>query len=205
MTTQSIRTGVFNFNEFESSGTFYPEDMPTDWRIDYFANEFETACIFLDENANIEAIEEMLANKQGNPHRNFELAFALNDIEYIDLYQGLQNKYDAEIFACIVTSECYDALQLQHSRSEISYFSFDIIAGLKNLPTLWQPELSTSSSIALLPNCRSVKTCRDWIETWVEALNDNKNRQDLLLWVDARQTSYSDLNQLRILVELMGY
>ena len=43
----SITLGVSNWQDFAADGGYYPDDLPQDWKLSYFANEFSSACLNL--------------------------------------------------------------------------------------------------------------------------------------------------------------
>ena len=45
----SIRVGAFGWHHPHWQGIFYPDDLPDDWRLSYYANEFSTVLIAEDE------------------------------------------------------------------------------------------------------------------------------------------------------------
>lgn len=45
ITSESIRVGACGWQHAHWQGTFYPDDMPGDWRLSYYANEFSTVLV----------------------------------------------------------------------------------------------------------------------------------------------------------------
>jgi hypothetical protein len=55
----SIRVGVCGWDHERWLGTFYPDDLPEDWRLSYYANEFSTVLVAEDEwRSNLGKLEE---------------------------------------------------------------------------------------------------------------------------------------------------
>jgi len=41
----SIRVGACGWDHLQWQGTFYPDDLPEDWRLNYYANEYSTVLV----------------------------------------------------------------------------------------------------------------------------------------------------------------
>jgi len=44
-TQSSIQVGAFDWQRLHWSGDFYPDDLPEDWRLSYYANEFSAVLV----------------------------------------------------------------------------------------------------------------------------------------------------------------
>jgi len=55
----SIRVGVFGWEHEHWIGTFYPDDLPEDWRLSYYANEFSVVLGAEDKwRSNLDKLDE---------------------------------------------------------------------------------------------------------------------------------------------------
>lgn len=61
---ECIKVGVFDWADFPAEKGFYPDDLPAEWKLAYYSNEFDSACLSLPvlaENSNLllESIEDL--------------------------------------------------------------------------------------------------------------------------------------------------
>jgi len=58
-TESSIRIGALGWRHAHWSGEFYPEDLPEDWQLSYYANEFNTVLVAEEDwKPNLEDLDE---------------------------------------------------------------------------------------------------------------------------------------------------
>lgn len=181
---QSIKLGVYHWQLFAGDDTFYPEDLPEDWRLSYFGNEFESACIDADW---------VLSN-----HGLWD-----------DMTEGLDDR-----FCLVIELEDIQQWSRLHDVTEIpgQIDMLMLEAGEKDIPVdfnvfrrvdCWSPEKPKPSGLALMPSTATLKQYRQWIDQWMD--NEIDADEVRLLWLDGSKTSYRQLIELRSLIELMGY
>lgn len=56
----NIKLGHYNWSELGSNSTYYPEDMPKEWQLSYYANEFECVELALETDTSLDDIEEWI-------------------------------------------------------------------------------------------------------------------------------------------------
>lgn len=60
-TESSIRVGACGWDHAHWQGTFYPDDLPDEWRLNYYANEFSTVLITEDAwRSKLEKLDEWI-------------------------------------------------------------------------------------------------------------------------------------------------
>ena len=181
---QSIKLGVYHWQLFAGTDSFYPDDLPEDWRLSYFSNEFESACIdagWILENPVLwgDMIEDL--------DDRFTLAIGLESAHQWNRLHDV-TELPAQV----------DMLLLEKDEKGLGS-GFELF----HQGNCWSPEHPVISRLALLPSDASLKQYRLWIEQWIESNHDSE--QALLLWLDGAKTPYRQLGELRSLIELMGY
>ncbi len=195
---KSIRVGLFNWASFPLQNGFYPADLPAEWKLSFYANEFESACINLCE---IVAADQFFEWFEDLPEE-FQLSFMI-DPSQLNMLTELVNQGGLKIHYLLVAPSEPDILsQNSANKTLLSGATICDSERVVSLSTIWTPDNdSQSSAIALLPDSNDLRLYRQWIELWVE----NSSQQKLTLWLDGGTARYSTLSELRTLVELMGY
>ncbi len=175
---QNLLVGVYDWRQFGLSDHFYPPDLPQDWRLGYFANEFETACVLLDE-ADLSAGASM-AWLEDLPD-SFRLHF----------------EWVGETPLKALNRE--QVQQLNHVKALHSANAMASSTPFIRGSDCWTPQQPLASSLARLPGDADLQQYRRWIEHWI-GLTEQPQR----LWLEGSQVSAARLTEVRTLVELMG-
>ena len=206
---KSIKVGLYDWVKFPAQQGFYPDDLPTDWKLSFYANEFETACINIDETVDMELLNEWVDDLPDD----FQLSFNLIKTDLVDqLAESLEQNSLNINYLLVPPLERDILLQNESLKVVLSRSESDVGKSQQVITasTVWAPDNSfVSASIALLPDIDpgvglsvgNNRLYRNWIELW---LKDNC-QQELTLWLDAKTSRYSSLSELKTLVELMGY
>lgn len=199
--SKNIKVGVYDWVKFPAQNEFYPEDLPTEWKLSFYANEFETACINIDETLDIQLFEEWIEDLPDN----FQLTLNLISTSQLGLLTELLKQTGLKInFFLIQQQERDILLQNESVNAVLSRFETDINKPLQIISSasIWTPDNDVESQgIALLPDTDDKRLYRNWVELWLSG----NSQQDLTLWVDGKTARYSNVSELRTLVELMGY
>lgn len=198
---KSIKVGLFDWTNFSSNNSFYPDDLPVDWKLSFYANEFETACISVDQNLDFSLLSEWLDDLPDN----FELSFYVQKTELLERLSETLLEVGEKVNYLIVQQPHPDFLLQNESVKSVIYKNkngLSLSQRLLELASIWTPDnVVKSSCVALLADTDDKRLYRRWIELW---LADN-GQQNLTLWLDAKTARYSSVSELRTLVELMGY
>jgi len=197
---QTISVGVFDWTGFMSTGGYYPADLPQDWKLNYYANDFESACL-------------NLSSLIKQPHLLQEWCEDLDESFQLSLYMDHSNQ--TELLRLLLQ----DAIKLQwlivdttvvrelerELLTLVNEFSLQP-RQIVNRKKLWRPSNSQACvPVALLPQAAEIKTYRGWIEAWIQSCPKAQQVESLTLWLDASVSRYPTLSECRTLVELMGY
>ncbi len=173
-----LQVGVFDWPSFAVGRHFYPEDLPAEWRLNYYANAFESACLPLsalpppgDER------EEWLDSLPPG----FRLSLLQDEAGTVPAPDEL----GAADPGWLVDGAAVEGWLPAASES-----------------LLWRPGDARFAPVVLLPRADSLAQTRQWIEAWI-ALSKNPDAADTV-WVEAAAVTPGQLEALRQMVELMG-
>ena len=200
MIKHSVKVGVYGWSGFAPGHSFYPEDMPDEWRLAFYANEFESACVDLTRGGpDSDTLAEWVEDLPGD----FELSFVVSASAQVDAILELIEQQLLQPRWLVVDDRAGELNAdevLQHIENHVASSA---PPRLLRRSRIWRPDHPVDSSvIALLPAAATNAEYRAWIEQWLPT-TDADQAQALTLWCDA-DTGYARLAELRTLVELMG-
>jgi hypothetical protein len=196
----SISVGVFDWVNFPKQKGFYPDDIPEDWKLAFYSNEFNTACLSLPEpGSRAEQIFEWVDDLP----EEFELGLYIEHSAQIPIIQTLMQNDDCRISSLIVGPSAGN--NLLHKEHLLSVLSAEL--AIYELDDLWSPNNSSTQNgqIALLPWAENMRQYREWIEQWLGSSELPPLVEHKTLWLQGADTSYQQLTEIRTLTELMGY
>ncbi len=180
--SHNLKVGVFDWPRFAQGQDFYPDDLPLEWRLNYYANAFETACLPLS------ALPQPGETRQ----------------EWLDsLPPGF--RLDLWIDEPVQKIPLPRELGAAQAGWLIHETPLPPVEGWRQAcpdALLWRPGDKQFRPLALLPHADSIAQLREWIETWL-MLAKGADSPDSL-WLEAATVTPDQLEALRQLVELMG-
>jgi hypothetical protein len=186
-----VRVGVFDWGRFGHSSGYYPEDLPAEWRLGFFANDFSCACLRLaDFNQAPELLEGLLEDLPAE----FDLSWFVDTQAKPSMIE-LAVSFDP--FALIL-----DPIATAAAPKSVS----SRVNPSAKIWRLTQEQLrkDATSVCGLSPRLENLRAQREWIEHWMKPWEDlAPTRRNL--WLDAADTDPGHLSELRLLVEMMGY
>lgn len=202
--SRPISVGVFNWTQFSPNAGFYPDDLPLEWRLSYFSNEFASACVNL---AAISDNLDLLGEWVEDLPESFELSFYLQRTDQIPVIQRF-----LQLQACRISSL---VIPQGGSNNLLQYENFEAILSTSDLPEscsifrlddIWTPHNCdvVNARIAIFPAFDNSRICRDWIEQWLQGGDPGSLDQHRTLWLQGAEVSYQQLSEVRIMIELMG-
>ncbi len=201
----SISVGLFDWTRFAGANQYYPEDLPGDWRLDYFSNEFESCCIDL---AAVEKKPDQLREWIEDVDDSFELCFALSSDQHLSLFEQVAGEVDGgRVYALILDVAATEpAIQQLAQGGRTATIGHLQAIKIRRLADLWRPETATSQAdFALMPCTDDVHQLRVWVETWTQEMDGIQDEGRATLWLPAYEADARQLMALRQLVELMGH
>jgi hypothetical protein len=182
-----VSVGVFDWGHFGLTGGYYPDDLPAEWRLAYFANDFDSACLRLASyNRQQGLLEEMLDDL---PER-FDLSWLID--RQVD-FGLIETALGADPFSLILV----DQPEMDAALA---------IDGGVHLMTLDQLQRADPpcAPCGLLPPDDDLRLTRAAVEQWMQPCFDRPaGRRNL--WLAAAQTSPQQLSEVRLLVEMLGF
>ena len=187
----SLLVGAYGWKHGSWNDGFYPEDLPQDWQLTYYANEFSTVLVpasyYLDEDFDIEDLVEDVPE---------EFVFYL---EYPE-DESLKPRFIS------ICEKCGDYLAGIVSQQNINMNAAVPVYlcgnGISTGQQVWVPGSNSSSGVAMLTlGEESVKTWRGWLEQFNQTCDGNLKA----VFVSDEIIDMGKLQELKTLVELMGF
>jgi hypothetical protein len=201
---QSISVGVFDWVNFPSQAEFYPDDLPEEWRLVYFSNEFNSACVKL---AGLETNLQLLCEWVEDLPTSFELCLYVEHIGQISMIQTLLQQEGCQIDALISDpQEDYNLLQKPELQSLLSSSTAVCPPSICEYRHIWTPEnrVTENNRFAIIPVADNMRQNRQWIEQWLKDTESSSHPESKSLWLSGAHASYQQLSEIRTLIELMG-
>ena len=179
---------------------FYPEDLPSEWRFDYYATQFKALCLPIDTKEDLESIFEELEDSD----EEFELALSVssklinNDKELAALLGAIESYKSLFVLFCELEQLPSDKVMSLFKGFQVSFQSDNQlklelpvkeVAG-KHLHFNHIPVLYTQDSW-------NEKQMRDYIQQAAVI-----NERTILICQNAESES---LNKVRVIAEILGF
>lgn len=200
----SIKVGVFDWGKFGADESYYPSDLPRAWRLSFYANEFDSACLSLGD---FDGQTELLMELTEDLPESFELSFVINRIDQVDLLSDLiQQNHLKPSYVLLKSTQDQLLTQIQQSLARFREPLTDMQL-LSSRQSMWQPHQpdAVPQQVALVPARAGMRDYRGWVENWLDSLSSAQTPLNLTFWLEAEHANYKTLADCRTLVELMGY
>lgn len=182
---------------------FFPEDLPEDWRLAYYANEYPGILIPHEDWAQDPDIEDWIENTSEDFEFHFQVQAGLPD-EYLERLIQAADALGLRLKGLLLDSgdsKGYDAL-LDRLAAITSGRKISVVTPYKGLPLCWQPDIVVGSvcgpGLITLESDMPPRQLRALIEAYVAATEDEAP----ILFVRA---PVSVLETLNTLLDLMGH
>ena len=199
---QTIKVGVHDWSRFANDQSFYPEDLPEEWRLSYFANEFASACLRLTDTEDAEHLHELCEDLP----QAFEVSFVIHNSSQLATVIELVAEHGFTLGSLLLEATESDILlQIEQRKSLLWGADYTGKGRYHQADAIWTPQHAHRiSDLALLPQQSDMRQYRFWIEQWLQQ-NVQPESGELELWLEGAEASYKTLHELRTLVEIMGY
>lgn len=182
---------------------FFPEDLPEDWRLDYYANEYSGILIPQDVWAQDPEVEDWIENISEDFEFHFQVPVDIQDKSLEHLIQAA-NSLGPRLKGLLLdasNSEGYRGL-LDRLAVIISGRKISVMTPYEGMPLCWQPDILAETpcgpGLIRLESDLSPRQLRALIEAYAAATVDEAP----ILFVRAPITVLQTLNTL---LDLMGH
>ncbi|WP_319557995.1 hypothetical protein [Thiomicrorhabdus sp.] len=201
---ENLTLGAKGWQRENWLGTFYPDDMPEEWQLDYYANEFRALLVpfFVWSQWDDEQIEEIDGALENPFACCFEL-LDLPDIEVTRKLESLKTVLGSRAFAVVLRS---DEVDLQKLDQDVAGLPVTLVAKQSALPGWqWQYNGAIVSGQLLgyvdsLPETAKERT--ELLRSFVAGLPETVGTVFL---IDVDELSIDSLRQMKLMAELLGY
>lgn len=221
---QDIRLGAYGWRHKHWLNTFYPEDLPEDWQLTYYSNEFNTVLVPADYWQTNERLD--CEHWLDSVHHSFRFFVECHAqmFDYVSLSElseclkALLPQLSALVFlddkqqmSASVKNQFYTLIDLLR----VDVFASGELLG-SNTKNIWRQDCSQqenpfSSSFAFIENNLSdLRSARAVIENFTVQL-ENEDQQpekqsgEAAIIVFAPKLQANDLSRFRSVLEIMGY
>lgn len=223
----SINLGAYGWQRGPWLGTFYPEDLPENWQLTYYSNEFNTVLVpasYWQTQEERVSVKVDCADWLDNVHDEFQFFVECHVAmfehvslsELIDNLKQLQSQLSALVFiddnqamSETVSSQfdaLFDALAVEVIGASAASGS-QLVVQSKDIWRLnEQGEKTQASSFAFIENdLTDLRRARKIVEDFVSQLENDERASEATIIVNHPQLQASDLSKFRSLLEIMGF
>lgn len=193
-----FKTGYYNWHNFGLKDSFYPDDMPEEWRLTFYANEIECVQISLSSLKEMDDVDELFENLTDQ----FSLIIYCDDVALGDQLASLLENDDISINALVLSEPFH-----QKWSQQLDQYSIPCLVESKNKGITFDQSLSGSQlvnkqfNILYLDELLDLKNIRLLIEQWVKG----EKAEEYYLLLNPSCYKSSAAGELRLLIEMMGY
>ena len=187
-----MKFGSYDWRWPQWNGIYYPDDLPEDWRLSYYANEFDTVLLPEDVwQGRREALNDCMAELPSdftvwlelmNPTIS-DIPFALSSVAGV-LYRGTERV----------------AVNVHENRAVVASS-----AEPEGMPRCWSPQREIGSDlapVALVP-AEAIASPRQ-LRTWVEGLAKLAGDRESYLIFEGTPPSLEWMDQAKTIARLLG-
>ena len=218
---QTINLGAYGWLHAHWLNSFYPEDLPEDWRLGYYSNEFNTVMIpaYYWQDMHLGECEDCL----DDVHPEFQFFIECHEqmfdrISLADLTESLKIlKPQLSALVFLDGQHMSDTAKDQFSRV-IDEVGVDVYGSefCPNAKKIWRPEccsidetleMSQKPRFAFIEDdLTDLRASRARVEPFAKYLNDTEvDINEATMIVNHPQLQVSDLAKFRLVLEIMGH
>jgi len=193
-----IKAGYYDWNQFGLNDSFYPDDMPPEWRLTYYANEIECAQIDLSQLNDVGDIEELFDDL----HEQFDVLIRFNDVNQWPLLNELLENEDVNIKAVICSDHCFK----QYSK-RIDSFDVACVAEEDKQLLSFNAQCQATQimvaglNIVFVDEVLTLKQWRLFVDAWVA----EGKQEHYFLMLNSNVFKASVVAELRMMIDMLGY
>jgi len=192
-TTANLKLGCYGWNHAHWAGRYYPDDLPEDWRLSYYANDY--SCVLVPANY---CLQDDIEDWLDEVHETFK--FFMEWPQAIALQQQVilaGKKLQSQLGGIVIQQAPIEmATQVRH----VAQFFMQHTDTTKKI---WQPEVSYSSGVGLLDSINNINLRQQRV--WLEAFDAASAHQAQNLFIKDTHCDHRQLDDMAKLIELLGY
>ncbi|MBL7004801.1 MAG: hypothetical protein ISR69_12355 [Gammaproteobacteria bacterium] len=192
-----IKIGHYNWAELAAKGTFYPDDLPEEWQLSFYANEFE--CVALDLSQFTEC--ETLAEWVDDLPDTFDLLVMATDDKQWQLLECLLNEEDVNIKTILCDEPLLELWKEKLNQLSVRYLSYPAEAVELGNKKVGYKLADKKCEVVFIEQSQTLKQWRAIVDQW---LSNQSNEENYLL-LNAQNVTAGELSNLRMMIEMMGY
>lgn len=215
---QDIKLGAYGWSHAHWLETFYPADLPEDWQLTYYSNEFNCVLVPADywRPGQKPDIEDWLDNVHPGFQFLVECHVSMLDSFSLAELTGYLKSLQPQLSALVFLEE-RQPLSLSRKEQFISLFetlqvevfaSGSLLESLSGVPVkaIWREQKPQSSSLAFIEKDLSdLRSARMILDDFVSQLQEQEPSSQATVIVSHPQMQVSDLKKFRSVIEIMGY
>ena len=193
-----IKTGYYDWNNVGLNDSFYPDDIPEEWRLSFYANEIECAQVNLAELGDGEDAEELFDDLP----ESFDLILTCDDLKQWDLLEQLLDNDDVNVKTVVVNEACFNEWSDELKKRQVTYFALaDKFEDSFETGVKVEGFNSDQINIVYIDTDQDLKKWKKSIQCWVDKDSDN----EYFFLLNASLFQSSKAGELRMLIDMMGY
>ena len=214
---QTINLGAYGWLHQDWKNSFYPEELPADWRLGYYSNEFNTVLVpaFYWQEGYMAGCEDLL----DDVHPGFQFFIECDDrifdtippSELTDALRSLQPQLSGLVFPDVLrmNKALDDRFLVLADSLEVEVIGGQSVPGAAKV---WRPGNTLvngqqQARFAIIEDdLRDLRAVRSKIEPFTRQLQDQRlDKKGATLIVSHPQLQAADLGKLRSVLEIMGH
>jgi len=186
-TAANLKLGCYGWNQAHWGGSYYPEDLPEDWRLSYYANDY--GCVLVPADYCLhDDIEDWL----DEVHEAFRFYFewpqdpALQ-AAVVSASEILQPQLGGILVDAFIAGLDVEQFIYQQKQSDI---------------TIWQPGMAQSSNVAGLETIKDIDLRQQ--REYLQAFDQACNHKAAAILIKDQHCDHQTLTQMQQLIEMLG-
>lgn len=194
----TIKTGYYDWHQFGLGNSFYPDDIPEDWKLSFYANEIECVQLNLSELDLENDVDDLFDDLP----EQFELILYSNNIDQWEIIEELLNNEEVNVRALICNEQCLNSWSSSLKDYAVSVFCNSDVKTVEIFDGIIVKQFTDDLiKIVYIDESLDLKQWR----ACVEALVADKNMENYFMLLNATESSSAKASEIRLMIDMMGY
>lgn len=207
MAVKNLTVGAFGWQHSAWQDTYYPEDLPEDWQLDFYSHHFNV--VLVPESEWEQASEGDIEQWTEDVSEGFEFLFAVSQAsinEAVIKQLGLVKQITAQYFAGIVVTPSQDKfsesdVRLLNTLSPV--YIDDTGASASGLLSCWRQGAPVENAVTGFISLKKTDTLRD-VRACIEAfLAQGADQQKTYLIFEGDSPSIKTMQDSQIVIQML--